>query len=347
MTKTINIAVSGLNATDNPGPGIAVARAIKDDPTLNVRMIGLSYDAMEPGIYMHHVIDKSYQIPLPSAGKDALLERLRVIHSKEPLDLIIPNFDAELYNFIQLGETLRSFGIRTFLPSVLQLEKVSKHRLPELGKAQHCLVPESKPVSTIEEASKLIGEYEFPLVVKGKFYEAYVAYTSEQVHSYFHKINAKWGLPVIIQKFIQGKEYNVAALGDGLGGMIGAVPMRKLVLTDKGKGWAGVAIEAPEMIELAKTIIASLKWKGGLELEIMKTDHDELYLLEINPRFPAWIYFSAGAGQNLPAALVHMSLGEKIEPFQNYEIGKMFVRYSWDHITDIKEFERISTIGEL
>ncbi len=347
MATTINIAVSGLNATDNPGPGIAVARAIKEETSLNARIIGLSYDAMEPGIYMRHVIDKTYQIPLPSAGQDALLQRLRFIHDKERIDLIIPNFDAELYGFIKLSESLRSMGIRTFLPDLTQLETVSKHKLPELGEKLKILVPESKPVTSVESASRLINEYGFPLVVKGKFYEAYVAYTAEQIHSYFHKLNAKWGLPVIIQKYIQGKEYNVAALGDGLGGMTGAIPMRKLVLTDKGKGWAGVAIDAPDMIGLAKRIIGSLKWKGGLELEIMKTEHDELYLLEINPRFPAWIYFSTGAGQNLPAALVHMSLGHTVKQFTDYHVGKMFVRYSWDHIADISDFEKISTSGEL
>ena len=30
-----------------------------------------------------------------------------------------------------------------------------------------------------------------------------------------------------------------------------------------------------------------------------------------------------------------------------YDIGKMFIRYSYDLIVDMKEFEQISTIGEL
>lgn len=344
--KTIHIALSGLNATDNPGPGIAVARAIREDQDLNARIIGLSYDAMEPGIYMRHVIDKTYQIPLPSAGQEALLERLRYIHDKENIELIIPNFDSELFGFIRIRSTLQTMGIRTFLPSLEQLDEVSKHRLPELGKRINILVPESQPIATLEAASGIMKEFGFPLVVKGKFYEAYIAHTAEQVHTYFHKLNAKWGLPVILQRFIAGKEYNVAALGDGNGNMIGAIPMRKLVITDKGKGWAGVSIDAPDMIQMARTIIGHLKWKGGLELEIMKSDQNDLYLLEINPRFPAWIYFTVGAGQNLPAALIRLAFGETVKPFSEYHIGKMFVRYSWDHIADIKDFEKISVTGE-
>jgi carbamoyl-phosphate synthase large subunit len=59
------------------------------------------------------------------------------------------------------------------------------------------------------------------MVVKGKYYEAYMAYSLEQVHNYFHKLNVKWGLPIIIQQFVQGLEVNVTALGDGKGNTIG------------------------------------------------------------------------------------------------------------------------------
>ena len=40
-------------------------------------------------------------------------------------------------------------------------------------------------------------------------------------------------------------------------------------------------------------------------------------------------------------------MGEKVEPFTEYEVGKIFVRYAWDLITDINEFLKISGKGEL
>ena len=79
----------------------------------------------------------------------------------------------------------------------------------------------------------------------------------------------------------------------------------------------------------------------------MRTAKNELYIMEINPRFPAWIYLTAAAGQNQPAALARMALGEDQPVYEAYEAGKIFVRYSWDHITDINEFHQISGKGEL
>src|SRR3954467_7897303 len=91
--KPLVIAVTALNAIDSPGPGVAVIRALREGLDKDIRIIGLSYESLEPGVYLHDLVDKTYQIPYPSAGADALLERLQYIHDKESIDIIIPNFD--------------------------------------------------------------------------------------------------------------------------------------------------------------------------------------------------------------------------------------------------------------
>ncbi len=171
--------------------------------------------------------------------------------------------------------------------------------------------------------------------------------TIDQAEKEFYKLQAKWGLPVIVQKFIAGTEVNIAALGDGTGNAVSIIPMRKLYITDKGKAWAGITIEDQMLADQALKFIRATKWRGGCELEIMLTSDNKPYILEINPRFPAWVYLTAASGQNQPASLVKMALGYNIEPFERYEVGKIFIRYSWDLITDINEFQKISGTGEL
>jgi len=346
--KPITIAVSGLNNIDSPGPGIPVIRALKESDFFDVRIIGLSYEALEPGLYMHDLIDKSYQIPFPTAGIDALVERLSYIHHQESIDVIIPNFDAELSNFMKLEQRLLSeFGIKMFLPTQDQFDERHKSNLYDFGLKHGIKVPYSKMIFSTAEIPALLNEFTFPIVVKGKYYEAYIAYNIEQIHSYFNKLTAKWGLPIIIQQYVFGSEVNVTAIGDGKGTAIGAVPMRKLYITDKGKAWAGISLDDEHLVQIANRLISSSKWRGGMELEFIKTAENEYYLLEINPRFPAWVYLAKGCGQNHPEALVRMALGESLTPFPSYEIGKMFVRYSYDLVVDLKEFEQISTMGEL
>jgi len=140
---------------------------------------------------------------------------------------------------------------------------------------------------------------------------------------------------------------NVIALGDGEGNLIAAVPMRKQYITDKGKAWGGITIDDKSMLDLAKKIISLTKWKGGMELELIRSADNRLYLLEINPRIPAWVYLAVGAGQNIPEALLKLTLGMKVTPFTHYDVGKMFVRYSYDMIVDLELFSTLTTKGEL
>lgn len=345
--RTINIAVTGLNAIDSPGPGVSVIRALREAASFDVRIIGLSYESLEPGIYMHDIVDRTYAIPYPSAGIDALQARIEYIHEKEKLDVIIPNFDAELFPFIKLEKKFRNMGIHMFLPTLEQFEEREKVNLNDFGEKYNINVPKSKVIYDLNKVHSLVSEFSFPMLVKGKFYDASIAYTIDQVKSYFNKISAKWGLPIIIQEFIHGTEFNVTGLGDGKGNTIAAVPMRKQYITDKGKAWGGITIADQKMLDMTREFLKQTKWRGGFELELMKNKDGELYLLEINPRLPAWIYLAVGVGQNIPEALVKLAMGEVVTPFETYEVGKMFIRYSWDMIVNREEFEQISMHGEL
>ncbi len=349
MTKKrkLTIAVSGLNAVDSPGPGVAVIRALREAESFDVRIIGIAYESLEPGIFMHNLVDKTYQFPYPSAGVDAILERLEYIHSIEKLDVFIPNFDSELYPFIKLEDTLKEMGIHMFLPTMEQFEERHKVNLNEFGEKYGINVPKSKAIHDLGAIYSISSEFTYPVLVKGKYYDAAVAYNMEQVKTHFNKISAKWGYPIIIQEFVHGTEFNVTGLGDGFGNTIAAVPMRKQYITDKGKAWGGISISDKRMLELTDKFLSQTKWRGGFELELMKNKENEFYLLEINPRMPAWIYLAVGVGQNIPEALVKLALGEKVEPFTSYKVGKMFVRYAWDMIVDMEEFQIISTRGEL
>jgi carbamoyl-phosphate synthase large subunit len=343
----LTVAATGLNNIDNPGPGIPFIRGVRESKSFDARIIGLAYENLEPGIYMHDLVDKSYHIPYPTAGSDVLLKRIEYINSAEHIDVLVPNFDAELFTFMKSADKLQEMGIRTFLPTVEQYEERHKSNLNEYGEKYNISVPYSKAIYSESELNSIQKEFKYPLFVKGKFYDASIAYNPEQARAHTKKISEKWGFPIIIQQYVTGNEVNVVALGDGKGNTIGCVAMRKLYITDKGKAWAGITLADENLINITEKIIGQTKWRGGMEIEMIKSTDGEYYLIEINPRLPAWVYLSVGAGQNLPEALVKLALGEKVVPYDKYEVGKLFIRYSYDLITDINEFEKLSLYAEL
>ena len=138
--KPLTIAVTGLNATDNPAPGVGVMRALREADT-NDRLIGLAYDALDPGVYADSLAREVFMIPYPSQGLSAFLTRVSYVHDKVGLDVIIPTLDAELPSFIDLEPELRKMGIGLLLPTKAQLDLRSKANLAALGKRADIRVP--------------------------------------------------------------------------------------------------------------------------------------------------------------------------------------------------------------
>ena len=347
MRRPLTVALTGLNATDSPGAGVAVARALRESPDYEVRLIGLSYEALEPGIFLRELFAKTYLLPYPAAGSAALLDRLAYVRQQENVEVILPNFDAELPHFIRLEPQLRALGIHLFLPSAAQLDARDKLNLSAFGETHGLPVPTTRPLRQPADLPAAAADLGWPLVLKGRWYEAQVVATLAAAEAAFVHLQARWGLPLLAQRFVAGQELNVAGLADGRGHLLSAVPMRKLTITDKGKAWAGITIEDDTLVALARRFAAASQWRGGFELELLRTAAGELFILEINPRFPAWIYLAAAAGHNQPATLLRLALGEAVEPPGAVAVGKLFVRCAWDLITDNEDFQLIAGLGEL
>lgn len=345
--RPLCIGVTGLNATDNPAPGVGVIRALRKSAQPDERFVGLAYDALDPGIYAREIVPDVFLLPYPSQGMQPFLSRLGYIQECCGIDVIIPTLDAELPAFIGAEAELRDLGIATFLPTREQLDLRSKASLAELGRRANIPVPATAVVSSAAELSLVHQRVPYPMFVKGVFYGASLAHSLDEAVVAFHKVVAQWGLPVIVQTLIPGEEFNVVALGDGKGGLVGAVAMKKMLITDKGKGWAGVTVRDPALIALTEAFMRTTKWRGPCELELIRDGRGGYYLIEINPRFPAWVYLSAAAGVNLARATVELALGRPVTPLGDYEAGKMFVRISIDQEASIEDFQRVVTTGEL
>ncbi len=340
------IAVSGLKTGDNPQPGVPVIRSIKA-AGFGGKVVGLVYDALESGIYLPELADEIYQMPYPSSGAEAFLGRIDQILARTQIDVIIPTLDAEMILYIRLEKELAKRGIHTYLPEESCFLLRDKTSLARFFPPQGIDVPQTLMVSDPGQIGKAGEELGYPLMVKGKLYDAHKAWNQEEALKYFHEIAENWGLPLLFQKVVPGDEFNVVIVGDGQGGMLGMVPQKKMVITDKGKGFGGVVIKNPGLDAFAEKAISLLKWRGPCELEIMKGTDNKHYLIEINPRFPAWVRLAEGAGQNLPALTVLKALGKDCEPLPPYKPGTMFIRHAEDIISEIEIMGQISAQSEI
>jgi carbamoyl-phosphate synthase large subunit len=341
------IAVTGMNARpDNPGPGLAVARCLREASNFDGRIIGLGYESLDPGLHLPAYCDAGYLLPYPSSGDNAFLERIELIREREQIDALIPCLDAELPLVTRLTGELDAWGIATYVPSPTQLALRNKDRLDELAGHAGIAAPATRSVT---ESGFFFDcgrqGWHYPFVVKGIFYDAEIVHNADAGVAAFRRIASQWGLPVLVQEFLEGEEINLTGVGDGQGDLLGPVMMRKLAVTDKGKAWAGVSIADDRLLEASRSLVAATQWKGPLEVEVMRTEDGSYRLIEINPRFPAWVYLSKGTESNLLEILLHLMRGEKPEVANAAKAGVIYLRHAQDSIIPLAEYESVVVNG--
>ncbi|AKN25279.1 hypothetical protein [Stutzerimonas stutzeri] len=342
----INVAITGLHRGNNPQPGAAVAAGLRRRfPDL--RIVGLSYDPLESGLYCHDGgrPDVAYLMPFPGAGAKATLDRLDEILQTEPIDYLIPCLDSELDNYIQLQPELKSRGIGCLLPSQQALDDRSKSNLDAFCGQLEVPTPRTLMANDPDTLAALALQLGYPVYVKGRFYEAHLATTPKELYEAFASIASVWGTPVLVQEMVVGEEYDILGLGDGEGGLLASCSIRKMLRTSAGKGFAGVVVADPDLDELVARVIGALRWAGPFELEFIKVPGKPHALFEMNPRFPAWVDFPSQIGCNMPARLLEQLIGLDATPLQTCTPGQMFIRHSIDLVADIAEVAEMTITG--
>ncbi|MFN3657177.1 MAG: hypothetical protein ACK4UO_07985 [Pseudolabrys sp.] len=347
MAAVVTIAVTGLHRGDNPQPGASVIRSLRRAMP-SIRVVGLSYDPLESALYSHDIdrLDAVYLLPYPIKGPELLLDRLRYIHKKEKLQVVIPCLDSELSNFITIQPELKRMGIAAMLPGRAAFDTRAKERLGAFCQRNAIPCPRTLAASDLATAVRHAETMGYPVYVKGKFYEAWLVGTAVDLAERFDAIARVWGVPILIQEPLFGEEFDIVGLADASGAIIGQCAIRKLLRTKTGKGFGGIVVNDPVLDRATREVIKALRWSGPFEIEFLKAENRPHMLFEINPRFPAWTDFPSQIGCNLPVRMLEMLLGRKPAPIAPCDAGQMFIRHSIDLVGDIAELAKLSSEGE-
>src|SRR5690242_18714418 len=187
----LRIAVSALRRGENPEPGPAVINSIRRK-YLDAWIVGFSYDALDSGLYVdgRERINRGYLMPHATKGPSALLERIDDIIQDQPLDMIIPNQDVELPNYLDIVGELNDRGIKLGIPSRSAFERRGKENLYKLCKSARIKSPKTILVDSVEAAQDAAAEIGFPVMIKGRWKGAAQANAPINVAPVYHHMHA-------------------------------------------------------------------------------------------------------------------------------------------------------------
>ncbi|MGC2235724.1 MAG: ATP-grasp domain-containing protein [Pyrinomonadaceae bacterium] len=302
----MKIYISGLYSGTNPQPGVGIARSLRQ-AFPQAKIVGVEYSNRCSGIHWRDFDEIWLQRPWDELNLDAHAREIRKVLDSGAL--WISSIDLEI---MWLASIFREGHPNLLMPPLDALNKVGKPAI-----TAHGGLPVQIPAFVTTEISDwnlhaFCREHNWKVWLKGPYYEAVKTENWAKFEETRKVLESAWATEkLFLQSHVSGYEESIA-LAAYRGELLDCVYMRKRDLTEMSKTWAGDIAEVDEKILLPlRKIIREINWTGGAELEMIRDTEDNLWLLEWNPRFPAWIHGSTIAGRNLPAALVEGATGIK------------------------------------
>lgn len=311
----IRVAVSGVGTLDVVNAGLGVARALRLAPGIG-RLYGLGYGNFDSGLYRPELFDAGFRL---EASDDAgvLLDRLTAIHGEHPFDVVIPCLDGEIPRFIEIESALEAIGIRSLLPGRAAFEARSKSNLfacEERVTHGGFTIPATIVVRSESDVARAIGKLGLPVALKGPLSHAFRAATPGEARAAWARLRELGCSEALVQEFIAGERFAVAAVCDRRHRAVSALTIKKLRVCDRGSTWSAVSVDQPALQAGFAEYLEALQWVGPAEGEFIRDEvSEQFHLIEVNPRFTAWISFSAHLGINHPHAAARLAMGLAVE----------------------------------
>jgi diaminopimelate decarboxylase len=303
------IYISGLYSGGNPQPGVGIVRSVREgfpDATI----IGAEYSNRISGIHWQELDDLWIQRPWDELDLASYGEQV-----KEALDegaLWISGSDLEA---MWLADLFPDGHPNLLAPPMSALRRIAK---PAVQGA--AALPVRIPAYTSTDRSDwdlhaFCRQHNWRVWLKGPYYDAARTPSWDVFEAARNALTKVWSTErLFLQAHVSGYEESVM-LSAYQGELLGAVSMRKRDITPEGKTWAGDVCQVdPEFLAPLRQMVKELNWTGGGELEMVRDAGGQLWLLEMNPRFPAWVHGATLAGHNLPALLVQQASGTRAKP---------------------------------
>lgn len=271
---------------------------------------------------------------LPRSDKDSFIDELMEICKKYDIALLIPTRDEELSLFSKNADKFSSIGTKIMVSPTESIEICqNKDSFIEFCNSHGFDIP--KTYNDIEDYSKL----EYPVFIKPKIGKS--GLNTFKVDS-FEELDFILKLlddEVIIQEFVDWKEYTIDLFANFEGNVISAVPRERINVLG-GESFTTKTFKNEKIITESVKLAQSLNLIGHNTLQCFFNGEDVKFI-EINPRFGGAAITSFAAGANSPENLIKLLNGETLEPclfdFKDNFIALRFVEEIFMEEKDLKQ----------
>ena len=235
------------------------------------------------------ISDKLYFEPLTTE------DVMHVIDLEKPLGVIV-QFGGQ--TAINLADSLVEHGVKILGTTLESIDKAEdRHEFEAMLQKLNIPQPQGETAVTVEEALDIAGRIGYPVLVRpsyvlgGRAME--IVYNDEELKKYMANAvqEISHDAPILVDKYITGKELEIDAIADGKEVYIPGV-MEHIERAGVHSG-DSISVYPPQtisdevkatIIDYAKRIGEGFEFVGLYNIQFIVDKEDNVYVLEVNPR---------------------------------------------------------------
>ena len=342
-TNTV-IAITGASCHHLPMPGASLAAAISQRTADRaIKLIYLAENYQETGCYRADLFDAVVSWN-PKLDLKQLSKKIGNLCQAHKIDVIIPCLDRHVYQLTQLRNTLSAFGVKTLLPEFYQIKKICNYPIVVNSKTMHGFSPNSIAVQNdhaLDQAVKTM-RYPFFLKILGSDKSCIKRVASTQMlNSAKLIINSRKHSQFVAQKAVDGEHFSVCGLAAQNSELLSSIVIKSIQSCQIGKIWVASPVTdsaSIPFIHMLKTLVNEFKWVGPIEIDCIRDKYTEaIYCIDINPRFPSWIYYLSQIKHPLIDQYLSIIFDEKLpQKLENtLEDAALYIRFPRNYQSNI------------
>jgi carbamoyl-phosphate synthase large subunit len=297
--------------------------------------------AADQTLFAPALVDADVAITVPNIHNENYISALKKIILKHKISTVISLNDLELPILSKHKTELENTGVKVIISNEDVID-VAFDKIKTFNFINQIGLKTPKTFTNLKETKIAIknGTLKFPLVVKPRWGSASIGIdyseTMEELELAFtlQQLKLKKSIldiviqndfdnAILIQEKLDGKEYGMDILNDFEGNYVGTFVREKLSMRS-GETDKAISVIDSKFENIGKTIAAHLKHIGNLDCDVF-TVNNELYVLELNPRFGGGYPFSHEAGINIAAIYIDwLNNIVDVTKHNQYKAGIMF-----------------------
>jgi len=226
---------------------------------------------------------------------------------------------------INLAEGLAQNGVKVLgtSPASIALAE-DREQFEALLESLDIPRPRGKAVRSLEEAKKVAAEVVYPVLVRPSFVlggrAMEIVFSESQLDGYYREAeDANPGQPVLVDKYLLGKEAEVDVISDGedtfVPGIMEHIERAGVHSGDSMAVYPPVSLDREiewTMVDYACRIAKALGVRGLMNIQFVIQD-DKVYVLEVNPRASRTVpYLSKVTGVPMVDLASRCMMGERL-----------------------------------